>query len=201
MAAVVVTATRFTEGGWLILVALPAMVLVMEWVHRSYAGIGRRLELGRTPSPPRPRRSLVVVPVGDVSNLTRQALATALSLGDRVIAVRVTHPDETEGNARFLAAWERWAPEVELVLINEERQRLVEPVVDYVNRVRERHVFVLIPEVEPEHIWQRVLQNQRGAVLAHALRRDTESVVCRLRFRLSPLPESSTVQRLETAGT
>jgi hypothetical protein len=48
-------------------------------------------------------------------------------------------------------------------------------------------VFVLIAEVEPDHIWQRILQNQRGAVLAHALRRRSDAVVCRLRFRIDPL--------------
>ncbi|MWK37691.1 amino acid permease [Actinomadura sp. J1-007] len=185
-AAVVVAATKFTQGGWLILVALPATVLLMEWVHRSYGRIGERLGLGRVPAPPRPRRSLVVVPVGEVSSLTRQALSAALSLGDRVVAVRVVDPgDEAEGDG-FVEAWERWAPGVELALVGGGRRGLAGPIVEYVRGVRERHVFVLIPEVEPEHVWQRVLQNQRGAVLAHALRRDTDSVVCRLRFRIAP---------------
>ncbi|MEU5882372.1 APC family permease [Spirillospora sp. NPDC047279] len=188
VAAVVVTGSKFTEGGWLILVALPALVLVMEWVHRSYARIGDRLGLGRTPAPPRPRRSLVVVPVGGVSELTRQALAAALSLGHRVVAVRVVHPEEAAENTRFLAEWEAWAPDVELRLIGDGRQRLVEPIVEYVRDAREQHTFVLIPEVEPEHVWQRVLQNQRGSVLAHALRRDTDAVVCRMRFRVAPRP-------------
>jgi hypothetical protein len=35
-------------------------------------------------------------------------------------------------------------------------------------------------------VWQRVLQNQRGGVLARALRRHTDVVVCRLRFRIGP---------------
>ncbi|MFJ8636664.1 hypothetical protein [Streptomyces sp. NPDC093568] len=45
-------------------------------------------------------------------------------------------------------------------------------------------VTVLIPEAEPEQLWQRLLQNQRGAVVAHAVRKETEAVICRLRFRL-----------------
>ncbi len=45
-------------------------------------------------------------------------------------------------------------------------------------------VTVLIPEAEPERLWQRLLQNQRGAVVAHAVRRETDAVSCRLRFRL-----------------
>ncbi|MGA5356068.1 hypothetical protein [Streptomyces purpurascens] len=40
----------------------------------------------------------------------------------------------------------------------------------------------------PEHACslpgQRLLQNQRGAVVAHAVRRETDVVICRLRFRL-----------------
>ncbi|WP_207400617.1 APC family permease [Actinomadura roseirufa] len=188
-AAIVVTLSKFTEGGWLILLALPALVLLMERISRAYARIGERLGLGRTPAPPRPRRALVIVPVGGVTDLTRQALAAALSLGDRVVAVRVVHPEEAGDRRRFLAEWERWSPGVELVLLNDDHLRLVEPIVQHVRDVSERHVFVLIPELEPEHVWQRVLQNQRGAVLAHALRRDTDAVVCRLRFRLAPRPE------------
>ncbi|MEV5572751.1 APC family permease [Spirillospora sp. NPDC052269] len=188
VAAVIVTATKFLEGGWLILLMLPVLVLVMERVHHAYDRIGERLGLGHVPSPPRPGRALVVVPVGGVSTLTRQALAAALSLGDRVVAVRVVHPDEEGDRVRFVEEWERWNPDVELVVISDARRRLVEPIVEYVRGVRGKQVFVLIPEVEPEHVWERVLQNQRGAVLAHALRRDTDSVICRMRFRVAPLP-------------
>lgn len=189
-AAAVVTLAKFTEGGWLILLALPALVLLMERISRAYTRIAERIGLGRTPVPPRPRRALVIVPIGEVSDLTRQALAAALSLGDRVVAARVIHPEEAGDRQRFLPEWERWSPGVELVLLNDDHLRLVEPIVQYVREVPERHVFVLIPELEPEHVWQRVLQNQRGAVLAHALRRDTDAIVCRLRFRLAPLSET-----------
>ncbi|MEV7005178.1 APC family permease [Streptosporangium sp. NPDC051022] len=184
LAAVVVTVSKFTEGGWLIVVTLPLMVVAMRWVNRSYARIGERLELGRTPAPPRPRRSLVVVPVHAVNRLTHDALAAALSLGDRVIAVNVTHPGDERAAHAFVEAWERWHPDVELVQILDAHRRLDEPLVDYLGHVPEAHVFVLIAEVEPTHAWQRMLQNQRGAVLARALRRRTDAVVCRMRFRV-----------------
>lgn len=184
IAAIVVTATKFGEGGWLIVVALPVLVLLMEWVHRAYRRIGDRLELGRTPPPPRPNRSLVVVPVHAVSRLTRDALAAALSLGDHVEAVHVTHPEEEASAREFVDAWERWRPDVPLVQLHDERRRLGAPIVEHLRRHAGCHVFVLVAEVEPERFWQRVLQNRRGAVLARALRRHSDAVVCRMRFRI-----------------
>ncbi|MEV0403925.1 APC family permease [Actinoallomurus sp. NPDC050550] len=190
LAAIIVTATKFSEGGWLIVVTMPLMVALMAAIHRAYDRIGERLEMSRVPARPRPRRALVIVPIGAVNRLTQEAMSAALSIGDRVVAVRVTHPDEPEDTKNFIEAWERWAPDVNLTLVNDDHRRLVEPIVEYVRGVDEPHVFVLIPEVEPAHAWQRILQNQRGAVLAHALRRDTDAVVCRLRFRLTPIGDS-----------
>ncbi len=199
VAAVVVTVTKFPSGGWLIVVAVPFIAWAMSAVNRAYGRIGERLEIDRTPGRPRPRRSLVIVPIGAVNRLTKEAISAALSLGDRVVALRVTHPDEPEETREFIRAWERWAPDVNLALVDDGRRRLVEPIVGYVRGVGEPHVFVLIPEVEPVHVWQRVLQNQRGALLAHALRRDTDAVVCRLRFRLAPRAVLDAPDRVEDA--
>ena len=55
--------------------------------------------------PPHPERrtSLVVVPVGGMSRLVRQAISTALSLGDEVVAVTVCYddPEDNERDAHF----------------------------------------------------------------------------------------------------
>ncbi|WP_345260884.1 APC family permease [Streptomyces hundungensis] len=192
VAAVVVAASKFTEGAWLIVVALPLLVLVFEAVHRAYGRIAERLDLGRVPEPPRRDRLLVIVPVSHLSRLTCEALNAAVSLGDEVRAVTVSHPDEEDrrDTEALRRDWELWNPGVELVELASQHRSLGRPVADYVSRVHTYHprtrVTVLIPEVEPAHIWQRVLQNQRGAVLAHAVRKDTDAVICRLRFRLSP---------------
>jgi hypothetical protein len=63
----------------------------------------------------------------------------------------------------------------------------VEPIVDYVRRAAEegRQIAVLIPEVEPLHRRYQILQNQRGLLLAAALRARTDVVVCVVPYRLS----------------
>ncbi|MFJ9645744.1 APC family permease [Streptomyces sp. NPDC004244] len=191
VSAVVVTATRFTEGAWLVVVALPLIVLAFEKVHRTYGQIGERLELGRVPQPPQRSRSLVVVPVSGLSLLTCRALTAARSLGDEVLAVTVTHPaPEDRAAAEALRRdWELWDPGVELVELPSPTRSLGRPVSGYVRELAEQQpgtqVTVLIPETEPERLWQRILQNQRGSVVAHAVRRDTDAVICRLRFRIT----------------
>ncbi|RKT03309.1 amino acid transporter [Streptomyces sp. 3211.6] len=194
VSAVVVTATKFTEGAWLIVVALPLLVLGFEKIHRAYTEIGERLELGRIPQAPRRSRSVVVVPVSGLSRLTSQALTAAGSLGDEVLAVTVTHPAPEDRRAAeaLRRDWELWKPGVELIEVSSETRSLGRPLSSYVRKLAQTHpdaqVTVLIPETEPARLWQRLLQNQRGSVVAHAVRRDTDAVICRLRFRITADP-------------
>ncbi|MFJ2162122.1 APC family permease [Streptomyces sp. NPDC087856] len=189
-AAVVVTATKFAEGAWLIVITLPLLVVAFETVHRAYAHIGERLGLGRIPEAPHRDRSVVIVPVSSLSRLTSEALTAAASLGDEVRAVTVCYPDpEDRVHLHALErAWAEWDPGVPLVRLACERRTLGRPIAAYVRDVSatepDTRVTVLIAEVEPVRLWQRLLQNQRGAVVAHAVRRDTDAVICRLRFRL-----------------
>ncbi|MFG2721690.1 APC family permease [Streptomyces sp. NPDC048416] len=197
VSAAVVTATKFNDGAWLVLLALPLLVAVFACVHRAYKLIGKRLGVGRIPEPPHRRRSLVLVPVSSLTRLTSEALTVAVSLGDEVRAVTVCHPDPEDRAATEALErdWALWNPEIELVRILAERRSLGRPITAYVRKLTASEsasesgpgvrVTVLIPEAEPEHLWQRLLQNQRGAIVAHAVRRDTDAVICRLRFRLT----------------
>ncbi|MFE5917111.1 APC family permease [Streptomyces sp. NPDC056468] len=190
VSAVVVTATKFGEGAWLIVIALPLLVLAFETVHRAYTRIGERLGLGRIPEHPHRDRSVVLVPVSSLSRLTCEALTAAASLGDEVRAVTVCHPDPEDRAALYALelSWAEWDPGVPLVRLAGERRSLGRPIAAYVREVMASEpatrVTVLIPETEPERLWQRLLQNQRGAVVAHAVRKETDAVICRLRFRL-----------------
>ncbi|CAL9324033.1 APC family permease [Streptomyces sp. SudanB182_2057] len=189
VSASVVTASKLTEGAWLVVVALPLLVAVFVAVRRAYDRIGERLGLGRVPEPPHRERSLVIVPVSSLSRLTSEALTAAASLGDEVRAVTVCHSDPEDRAALHALerSWAAWDPGVPLVRLHCARRGLGRPIAAYVRQAAAAEpgtrVTVLIPETEPERPWQRLLQNQRGAVVAHAVRRETDAVICRLRFR------------------
>jgi amino acid transporter len=186
-ATVITTVAKFTQGGWIVVVALPLLVLGFTRIHRAYQRIGERLGVGHIPPAPRESTSLVVVPVHSVSSLTREALSAALSLGDEVIALRVVYPDEPADMARFRDEWDAWRPDVPLALVDAPHRDLARSIIEFIQlQRRDRRIFILIAEIEPEHLWQRLLRNNRGAVIDRAVRRDTDAIICRLRFRLKP---------------
>jgi amino acid transporter len=185
VAGVVLLATKFLEGAWVVVVAVPLLMLLFARVQRYYTVVGRELGRGEVPPPVGITDSLVIVPVGEVSKLTQHALSAARALGHDVVAVAV-HGDLAK--ARSLEeSWARWNPGVRLEVIDSPQRSLVEPIVDYVQRAEEggRQIAVLIPEVEPQHRRYQILQNQRGLLLAAALRARTDVVVCVVPYRLS----------------
>jgi amino acid transporter len=184
-AAAVFLASKFSSGAWVVVLTVPALMLLFARIQSYYQAVGLELDLGAHPHRPLPAKSLVIVPVGSISKLTEHALHAALSLGDDVIAVSV-HPEPGQ-SAAFRAEWDRWNPGVQLETLNSPHRSLVHPVVGYVRQAQQdnRQVAVLIPEIQPRRWRHRILQNQRGLLLATVLRASTDVVICTIPYRLT----------------
>jgi hypothetical protein len=184
-ATAVFIATKFTSGAWVVVLTVPALMLLFSRIESYYRAVGLELNLGQLPHRPRSVKSLVIVPVGSISKLTEYALNAALSLGDEVIAVSV-HPEAAQ-SAAFRADWDRWNPGVRLDTLDSPHRSLVHPVVDYVRQAQQGggQVAVLILEIQPRRWRYRILQNQRGLLLATVLRASTDVVICTIPYRLT----------------
>ncbi len=186
VATVIFLISKFTSGAWVVVIAIPALILLFARIERYYRKAAAELGLGTIPRRPRGGKGIVIVPVAHLSRMTEFALDAALSLSEEVIAVSIQFDD---ANAAALKAdWERWDPGVELVIVHSPNRSITTPMLEYLARpkIREcQQVLVLIPEVEPSKWQHRVLQNQRDIILANVLRRRTDVIVARLPFRLS----------------
>ncbi|WP_083742924.1 APC family permease [Rhodococcus sp. MTM3W5.2] len=183
IAALVTTAMKVTEGAWLIVLAPPLLVFLMERVRAAYAAIGDRLHLGEVPAAPAAQGTVVLVPVAEVSELSREAICAGLSIGTDVVAVRVCPSGESP--RAFTKAWQAWHPGVRLLLLDGSDGGLAPTLTRHItDRLADRRVVVVIAQVEPGSGWQRILPNHRGDELDRALRRDTDAVVCRVRLRV-----------------
>ncbi|MDX6256982.1 MAG: hypothetical protein QOJ11_3316 [Frankiales bacterium] len=187
VAAVVFFLSKFTAGAWVLLLIIPGLTWLFAGIERYYTGVAKALGIGDLPPPPMPDAGaspVVVVPIVGVTRLTELALRTALQLGGRVIPVEVDlDPEATEALRR---QWELWDCGLELVILPSEHRTLVPPMVDFVHAQMAlgHQVTVLLAEVEPRRRRYQVLHNQRGLILAAALRSRTDAVVAIQPFRL-----------------
>jgi hypothetical protein len=190
IATIVFLFTKFTEGAWVVVVAVPAFILLFVRIHTYYERTARTLELGRMPLHPEGKPTLVIVPITGISRLTEHALCEALSLGQEVIAVTVVLAAGDEGQERqrqLETAWAEWDPGVTLRVLHTEYSSVVDPLVKFIDEERaSRHdqIVVLIPVVIPDRIRYRILHNQIDVVLSTALRSRTDLVVARVRMPL-----------------
>jgi amino acid transporter len=188
---------KFTEGAWVVVVAIPAFIVLFNRIARYYDRAGKLLGLGEIPPKPEGKRTTVIVPIAGISRLTTQVLSEALSLGEEVIAVTVEfseyessevalgggehqHPVEEE--------WRRWQPGVELRVLHTDYTSVVEPIVRFIDEMRanrDDQIVVLIPVILPKLLRHRVLHNQVDLVLSAALRSRTDVVVARVPLDLT----------------
>lgn len=190
IAAVVFFTSKFSEGAWLLLLIIPALLLLFERIEHYYNDVGRQLGLKTLPAmPTRPtgfdNQAMVIVPIVAVSRLAELALQTAFRLGGEVVPVVVSI--DHKSTEQLCEQWRRWNPGVDLRVLPSPHRSLVAPIVGYVQSQLDsgRQVTVLLAEVEPRHRRYQLLHNQRGLILAAALRSRTDAVVATLPFRLS----------------
>ena len=199
IATVVFLFSKFLEGAWVVVVAVPTFVLLFVRIQAYYGRVAHELGLGSRQAKPAAQRSLVVVPVAAVSRLTRHALCEALSLSQDVVAVTVVLDtgDEGEAHSRVLEEeWAAWDPGVPLRVLHTDYASVVQPIVAFIDELRDHHdeqIVVLIPVVVPERVRYRFLHNQIDLVLSSALRSRTDVVVARVGLPIETLAQESKV--------
>jgi amino acid transporter len=102
MVLVVVVATKFTHGAWIVLVAVPVIVAFFLAVHRHYASIGGLLRSRRISMQQEPRISFVLL-VADLGPATSQAVAYLRAIRPEHVTPLYTGPSE-----RFEDVAVRW---------------------------------------------------------------------------------------------
>ncbi len=99
----VVASTKFTRGAWIVITAVPLIVLLFKGINRHYASVGEQL---RTPEG-RPReligtRALVFVPAIDEAAMRALGYARAL----RPLEVRALHVGSPASTDEIRSAWD-----------------------------------------------------------------------------------------------
>jgi amino acid transporter len=187
IAGIVLFASKFMEGAWLLLILVPSLILLFDRIERYYQYAAVQLGLGKVPAKPErgiDTEAMIIVPIVAVSCVAERAVQAALRMGGEVVAITVeVDPDSTE---RVRTQWQEWNPGVELTVLPSPHRSLVTPTVNFVRDEidKGRHVTVLLAQVSPKHWRHRLLYNQRGPLLEAALRGRTEAIIASLAIHI-----------------
>jgi amino acid transporter len=184
VAVVVFLGTKFLAGAWVVVIAIPALMMLFNTTEHYYDAVAKELKLGRTPPRPRKRESIVIVPTSTVNLLTQKAVSAALSLGDTVVAVAVAGDEEE--SERIKRDWDEWACGIPIEVLLDPGRSLVRSVLKYVKSIEDEDatIVVLIPEVLPRKRRHEILHNQRARLLSAVLKARTKVVIATLPFHL-----------------
>ena len=167
---VVIAATKFTHGAWIVVLLIPIMVTAFRVVNRHYEALAAELSLEHLADEP-PVSNTVLVLVGDLHMGVVRALRFAQSLTPNPKAVYVEIDP-----ARTLKLEERWAKGgsgVPLVVLSSPYRSVLGPLFEYLGRIKARDphgvITIVIPEFVPRHWWQHVLHNQTALLVKGAL--------------------------------
>jgi amino acid transporter len=154
--------TEFTDGAYIVLIAIPALFLLM----RGIAGHYERLRAELTPikgSVTLPSRIHGIVLVSKLHTPTLRALAFARATRpDTLVALTVQTSPET--TADLLREWSEHDIEVPLTVLDSPYREVTRPVLEYVRNVRTSSprdvVCVFVPEYVVGKWWEQLLHNQ-----------------------------------------
>lgn len=174
---VVVTATKFAHGAYIVIIAIPLIVLGFRGIHKHYASVAVQLRLPEQ-RPETAHGTHVVIPIARIDDATLRAIGYAKSI--RPLSLRAVHvaTDGPSQATELQRLWSEWQMGFPLDLV--EGEDINEDVRNYVRAVpRDPDDFmtVLVPERLRNRSWLQFLRRRRGLLLKTALLFERQIVV------------------------
>lgn len=183
---IIVAVTKTLEGAWIVILLIPAIVALFKATRRHYDHVAAQLTL-RGYAPQRRVHNTVLIPIGGIQRAVVEALRYAETLSDDVRAVYVDV--DPAATTQVKREWTTWGGRAQLVVLDSPFRSLMEPLLEYIERVeRERpddYVTVILPEFVPARWWQHLLHNQRALLIKGALLFRPNTVVTSVPFHLA----------------
>jgi amino acid transporter len=166
----VVAASKFLDGAWIVIVLISTLIVVLRMIKRHYEDVAYQLSLEGYPGPP-PLRHTVLVLVGDLHRGVVEALQYAKTLSPDAKAVYVElDPERTR---KLEEKWVKHGLGVPLIVLTSPYRSLLGPLLEYIDHLQARNgrhvVTIVLPEFVPARWWHQLLHNQTALLIKGAL--------------------------------
>jgi amino acid transporter len=175
VALVIIIVAKFAQGAWITILIVPGLVAIFSGIHRHYRRVSEEiyppdgLQMWKV----RPLR--VIVPIEGWNRMTERALRFALRISEDVTAVHITAKETNEALIDiFRARVETPARaagyrQPRLEIIHSPYRRLFEPLLAYIECVKNESpdnlIAVVIPELVQSRWWEYLLHNHAATGL------------------------------------
>ena len=171
VATVIIATTKFVQGAWIVFLLVAILIMMFRGIRSHYKAVAEQVSLTRDTRPPRPRRNLVIMPIGGVNRSVVRAVDYARSRGGEIRAILVDV--DKEETALVEMKWAQWGCGVPLVVLPSPYRSILGSILDYIEDLQQKDpdcwITVVIPEILPARWWQNILHNQRALLLKGAL--------------------------------
>ena len=171
----VVLIAKFTEGAWITVVLIPALMLMMRGIRHHYDMVEQQTRADRAVNTHKLGAPTVLIPVDRWSAVSEKALRFAWSVSREIRVLHVECGEETESLCQNWArlvegpAREAGLPVPELVLLNSPFRFVVRPIVAYALNLEQEnphgHIAVIVPELVEARWYYLFLHNNRSSLL------------------------------------
>lgn len=169
---VIVILTKFSNGAWIVLVALPIIFFGMLGINRHYETVRRELSTLETDHVTLPARVHALVLVSKIHKPTLRAIAYARASRPNVIEALTVNVDDAE-SALLEEEWTRRGIPVTLKILDSPYREITRPIIQYVKELRSESpndlIAVFIPQYVVGHWWEQILHNQSALRLKSRL--------------------------------
>jgi amino acid transporter len=182
---IVIAVTKFAQGAWMVMIAVPLGVLFVIQLNRTYERERKGLRVGIEDlnRPAEPRHE-VVVPVERLDGSVAEALRYAKQISPFGLHSRITcvHAASDPVAARELEReWDEYSVPVPLVLVDAPDRNVSAALARWIDSrgAPDTEVTVLIPQRAYARFWHRLVHDRTSAQLARSLRglRDVQVVI------------------------
>ncbi|HJV23743.1 MAG TPA: APC family permease [Holophagaceae bacterium] len=192
----VITFTKFTHGVWAVVILVPALVVLFFNIHRHYIRVKSKLAASRAEFMIHRKNRVVVLVSGIHSGvITALNYAKAIAEHGQVEALTVDFPDEhgreSAALQKLLADWPAYCEGVPLRVVRSPYRKIVEPIVDELDRMRrvepEYTFTVVIPEFVTQKWWEHLLHNQTALRIKGVLLLKPKTIVISVPYHIDPI--------------
>ena len=147
----VIAVEKFAHGAWIVLIAIPSLVYLTQKIHEHYVAVAEQLSLTACLTPENAySHHTVIIPISGIQQAVISAIKYGKALSDDVTAVYVyIDPVETQ---KIRAKWDSQCMGVKLEILHSPYRSVTEPIIDYIESIREKYKDGVITVVLPEFV-------------------------------------------------